>query len=212
METMDRRTFLRVSAFAGIAGVLTGFSLWKPHRSRTTFMLITADPQKDVTKLKRLAQNYDLVNPRVMKRSVLPSSQDITLVVDGQLHDPGKRITDHDLCEFALELRGRKHPGTILITLEEAPVQGKEVVFQNNGKIVESISLNRNYQCIDIPGELGNTRFRINNRRIRVVHSSCKYHLCEKMGEIEQGKIICAPNRIIASIPESVSRYDALTG
>ena len=212
MEKMDRRKFLRVSAFFGIAGALTGFSFWKRDRSRTTLMLITAEPQEDLVKLKRLFQQYDPLNLRVMKHPIQPSPQDITMVEDGQVQDPGARGVDSALYEFGLELRSRKHRGTTLITLEEAALQGQEVIFENNGKIVESIPLSKNYHCIDIPGELGNTQFRIKNGGISVVHSSCKHRLCEKMGEIHRGKIVCAPNRIIASVPEPMSRYDAITG
>lgn len=212
MEKMDRRKFIKVSAFLGIAGVLTGFPLWKDCRSRRTLMVITADPQNDLIKLRRLGRQYDLLNLMVTRHTVQPSPQDITIVVDGKVQDPGEKGINPALYEFSLELKSRTHPGTTLITLEEAPLQRQEVIFQNNGKIVESIPLSRNYQCVDIPGRLGNTQFRISNGGISVVHSSCKNRLCEKIGEIYRGKIVCAPNQIVASMPEQLSRYDAVTG
>jgi len=212
MEDMDRRQFLRVSAFFGISGVLAGFSLWETQPSRKTLMLITADPQQDLVKLKRVARQCDFLNLKVTTRPVQPSPQDITVFIAGHLHNPAESEVGRPLHEFALDLRSRNHPATVLITLEEASLPGKDVIFECNGKIVESIPVSKNYDCIDIPGELGNTRFRMKNGRIAVVHPSCTHRLCEKMGEIHRGKIVCAPNRIIASVPEPSLRYDALTG
>jgi hypothetical protein len=212
MENMDRRQFLRASAFFGISGVLAGFSLWKTVSSRKTLVLITADPRKDLVKLKRVAKHYDLFNLTVTTSPVQPTPQDITLLIDGRLQDPAESKIGSPLYEFALDLRSRTQPAAALITLEEAALPGKEVTFEYNGKIVESIPLNKKYDCIDIPGDLGNTCFRIKNGGMSVVHSSCAHRLCEKMGEIHRGKIVCAPNRIIASMPERISKYDAVTG
>ena len=211
-ENMSRRKFLGISACFGIAGVLSGFSLWKTTPNRKTIMLLTADPQKDLIRLKKVLQQYSLLHSRVTQRPVQPSAQDITILVDGQVHDPAESKMSGPLYEFAVELRSRHHAATTLMTLEEATLPGQEVIFEQNGKIVESIPVSKNYHCIDIPGEAGHTRFRIQNGAVSVVDSSCRYGLCEKMGEIQRGKIVCAPNKIIASMPEPISRYDALSG
>jgi hypothetical protein len=209
---MSRRKFLGISACFGIAGVLSGFSLWKTLPTRKTLMLLTADPQKDLIRLKKVLQQYNLLPCRVTQRAVQASAQDITILIDGQVQDPTAGNMSGPLYEFAVELKSRQHAATTLITWEEASFPGKEVIFEQNGTIVESVPISKNYHCIDIPGELGHTRFRIENGAISVVDSSCRYGLCEKMGKIQRGKIVCAPNKIIASMPEPISRYDALSG
>ena len=87
------------------------------------------------------------------------------------------------------------------------------VVFEHDGQVCDQIPLHDNFARIEMPGLLGPTVFTLQDGRLSVVTSSCRHQLCKKMGARAGGRIICAPNRLVATLPRPASMgLDAVTG
>ena len=63
-----------------------------------------------------------------------------------------------------------------------------------------------------IPGPLGETEVRIEDKKVWVTKASCPNKLCMRQGKISKPgeAIICLPNRIVISI-QGKSKLDAIT-
>jgi len=63
-----------------------------------------------------------------------------------------------------------------------------------------------------IPGPLGETEVRIEDKKVWVTKASCPNKLCMRQGKISRPgeAIICLPNRIVISI-QGKSKLDAIT-
>lgn len=63
-----------------------------------------------------------------------------------------------------------------------------------------------------IPGPLGETEVRIEDKKVWVTKASCPQKLCIRQGKISKPgeAIVCLPNRIVISI-EGKSKFDAIT-
>jgi hypothetical protein len=110
-------------------------------------------------------------------------------------------------------VRARTTPGTVLLTVEAPrPHGGDTIVLASDGRTCEHVDPRRTYGRIVIPGALGPMVFQLRDGRLSVVEASCRHALCRKMGARASGRILCAPNRVVATLPGSQARLDAWTG
>jgi hypothetical protein len=143
-----------------------------------------------------------------------PAAQDLSILGEKGLIDPVREPGPWgELSDLALELRARREPGVFLLEVE--PIQPETdwtVEIQVAGKTVERVGLARNYREIPVAGRNGDTVFRLVDGAISVVRSSCRHKLCEKMGPVHTGRVVCAPNRLVALMRGAPSAVDSITG
>ncbi len=89
---------------------------------------------------------------------------------------------------------------------------GTTVVIKQDGAKIASYSLAENTQ-FSVQGEYTNT-FEISDGAIRVIHTNCPNHQCEKSGEISAvgSSLVCAPNHVSATIIGEGGEIDAIAG
>lgn len=109
---------------------------------------------------------------------------------------------------FALVLLAFAAVVALILWMQPA---GNEVVFRQDGQIVGTYPLNED-RTVEIGGTYLNT-FEIHGGSVRVVHTTCPNHQCEKMGAISRvgAALICVPNQVSVSI-EGQGGIDAYTG
>ncbi|MFQ5568442.1 MAG: NusG domain II-containing protein [Rhodothermales bacterium] len=211
---MHRRTLIKMMSLAGIGSLATGVSLWGNKEEAFSYVLITAQPIEDAATLTRLAGLNTTDALDISTRPIQAAAQDLSILYHGHLLDPTRAgDVPPRVADFAHALRSRPQPGHVLLTVEpKRRHRDDEVTFEQNGKLYERVSLRRNYRSIEMPGTMGTTVFRLQDSHLSVVASSCRHQLCKKMNARAAGKIICAPNKLVATLPGRAGLVDALTG
>ena len=216
---MKRREWLKILA-GGTAGMVAarsfGQSMWSPDMPivSTAFYVVTESWGKTFSKILThkgiLDTEFLLEDHRIP-----PTRQDLTLIRNGAIIDP----TDTSavptwISDWAAELRRSSSPGKYLAVAETRTfsTSKEQVVFNVGGGVVESIDRASTYDRIVIPGAHGDTVFRLRNGLLTVVSSSCRHELCKKCGSVGSGRIICAPNRLVATIGDPFADIDTVTG
>lgn len=212
MKTMNRRDALKMIPVAGLA-FLGGRYLMRSDRTITCYAISDA-PEADVTRLLRLLDFSRASDVDVTALSVAPVAQDLTLIIAGRTVDPvTDPATPRALAAFAREVRDRPRDGHRMIAIEGAsPSHSGVVRFEVDGIIREEVPVGKCYARIEISGAMGNTAFRLNDGRLSVIEASCRHELCRKMRARSSGRIICAPNRLVATLPRPHGLIDAMTG
>jgi hypothetical protein len=101
-----------------------------------------------------------------------------------------------------------------MILIHQVVSQAQTVRIEVGGKPVYVLPLDRN-SAVSVEGPLGKTRIEIKDHKVRVAESPCDNKLCIHQGWIQQGTIICLPNRILVTIEGTVQEsetIDAITG
>ena len=207
---MKRRDVLKLLSL-GAAGLTGGFfTIQFFSKEAPAIVFLTDQPTTDLFYvLKQLKQYSDY---RISEQPISPVPQDATLFLHGKLTDPFVDGTPHWFKTFTHQLRSRKRPATALIALEpETDVRKESIIIKSNGQIVDVLEVSRNYADIIVPGQLGKTHLSLQDGTISVTRASCKHKLCQKQGAISEGHLICAPNRLVVSLPRP-SKFDALIG
>ncbi len=207
MKRRDVLKFLSLSA----AGILTGTLIpFLPRKNSATFVLLTDQPSSDVLKL--LKQIGKHTNFAISEHPINPVKQDLTILMNQTLVDPQSATLPDWLRNFALQLRKRQSPARFMVTLEpRGALQEEKIVIQSNGQIFDVLTVHESFKDIRIPGPLGETHLSIENGVAKIHRASCKHQLCRKQGAVNGGKLICAPNRLVISLP-GYSGIDALIG
>lgn len=208
---MNRRDALKLIPVAGLA--LWGGKHLLSSRDVMACYMITEAPEPDARRLMRLA-GFDSRDVHVTTMPVAPSAQDLTIIWNGTPIDPATDPTVSDeLASLARMLRARPGRGHRLIAIEpRAERDDAAITFEVNGIVQERVSTDRSYRRIAIAGVAGSTVFRLDGGRLSVVEASCRHQLCRKMRGQTSGRIICAPNRLVATLPPSYRTVDAMTG
>lgn len=213
MDNISRRQFIIRSILFGAGTISGGLSLLSLCSRQRSYFIITDKPASD---LRRLLYITKIANNKanIEYASIRPSFPDLGIVENGRLIDPiQSHGLDPDLQNFAHELRSRKRVGMHLVKVDAPGLDGNDtVVFQVNGEIVEQVSLQNNYQKIILVGEEGKTSFKLQNSFLSVTQAPCRYKVCREMGPINCGKIICAPNKLVATINPTYRLVDGITG
>lgn len=217
---MNRREWLKIlaggtAAAAGAGTLATTLSLPTRSFDRLSYYAITVDPAH-VANLILAATKTNPAAVTISVRRVAPSAPDITVVRNGVVFDPTAAEAPAALDHLARVLRQGKRPATHLVSVEpDLPVHERDpnrIIFEVDGRVVESVDRNAEYQRIDISGTQGITSFSVGNG-LRVLSSSCRHKLCMRCGGVRSGRIICAPNRLVATIGNHrTTTFDTITG
>ena len=210
---MNRRQLLKTLTLAGLTPLVTSFAPWDPTPRAASSFMITARPADDLPRLLRLL-GLDPAAAHITRTPMQPAAQDLSLLRDGKLVDPTTPGVPEALAGFAAELRARTQPGSALVSVEPRREMPRDVVvFEYDGQVYDEVSLHRAFDRIEMPGLLGPTVFALHEGQLSVLTSSCRHQLCKKMGARTGGRIICAPNRLVATLPRPASLgLDAMTG
>jgi hypothetical protein len=195
------------------AGLLAGRHLMRPDRTVACY-LVTDSPEADVAVLLRLLHLGRAGDVHVSALPVAPVAQDFTLIIDGRPIDPATDpAVSSDIASFARQVRRRPGDAHRIIAIERAsPSSAGVVCFEVDGVTREVVPVDKCYRRIDITGVAGNTAFRLDDGRLSVVEASCRHALCRKMRGQTSGRIICAPNRLVATLPRPQVLIDAVSG
>ena len=80
----------------------------------------------------------------------------------------------------------------------------KEIIIHTENGLYDRISFHSSYKNIELKGPHGKTEIEVNQGFVRVVKSTCKHKLCEKIGfaSCNNDIIACVPNRILINIKD----------
>ncbi len=214
MDNISRRRFLKMSALLGM-GTISGGLPWLGSRpNERSYFLITDNPAGDLGRLLRITGLAGDRSESIEHTSIQPSLLDLGIIEDGRLIDPLRASgLEPELTDFANALRARRSTGKHLIKIEAPRLdQNDMVLFEVNGEIVEQVSLRNNYRQIAVAGKDGSTSFELDDGCLSVVQASCRHEVCKKIGPIYSGRIICAPNRLVATVNPAQRLFDGITG
>lgn len=218
---MNRREWLKIlsggtAAVAAAGTAVTPLPWLACSSDRLAFYAITPHPSR-TTDLILAATNTPASSVTISIRQIADSTPDVTLVRNGVLVDPNSPNAPDALSYVARNLKAYQQPATHLVSLEPAqPVSRRDpdrIVFEVDGRVVESIDRDAEYSRIEIRGADGLTIFGLKERQLRVASSSCRHKLCMRCGAMRSGRIICAPNRLVASVGHrQLEGFDTITG
>ena len=208
---MNRREMIKLAGFGVLIGTASAPSLGLFDHART-FFLLTSRPDEDLLLLRRAA-SFRRGEIRVASTAVASVRQDMTVLTGGDIVDPSHGAPVR-LARFVHELRRREDPATFLLQVDEGPdASGPNVLTIEQGGVVrEVIDLGRSYRSIEVPGAVGATTLQLQDGCLSVVKASCRHENCRKMGAHRHGRLICAPNRLVATMPGRIATYDATAG
>lgn len=176
-----------------------------------SLFLITSDPDRDRERLLRITGPGK--GAAVDVQLIQPAGQDLGLILNGRLVDPVQNRVCNGLRDMAYELRRRSEQGCYFVTVSagnQAP--SNEIVIEVDGRVVRRLGMNGTDTEIIVPGACGQTVFNLRDGALAVTGFSCRHGLCRKLGWVRIGRIVCAPNRLVASIGRNGAGLDALTG
>ncbi|MCX7793891.1 MAG: NusG domain II-containing protein [Thermodesulfovibrionales bacterium] len=83
------------------------------------------------------------------------------------------------------------------------------VIIEVDGRLYGVYQLSED-RILSVEGPLGRTVIEIKEKKVRVLSSPCTNKFCVHQGFLNQGSIICIPNRVVIII--GASPVDAITG
>lgn len=212
MNKLNRRQFLKTLSFVGAGAAAVSVPLIKANAATETLFLVTSQPENDINKLSAILGEKKLASAGIHTTPIAPGQQDLSYIQNGQLLDPVRNRTNGRISKLADEMRTRKEDGNFFVTLEFQNHRNSSFVeIEIDGEIIERIPAQRNYSAIPIHGDCGDTVFRLNDRTLSVTQAGCRHEVCKKMGKITAGKIVCAPNKLVATINGPKPGVDSIT-
>lgn len=101
------------------------------------------------------------------------------------------------------------------IFIKKAFPEGTDVKIEVNGKPAYLLPLNVD-KTVSVKGINGDTIVEIKDRKVRINESPCPNKICMHDGWIQQGALICLPNRVIVTVTGNKDRdnrkIDAISG
>ena len=212
MNKLNRRQFLKTLSFVGAGAAAVSVPLIKTDASTDSLFLVTSQPEKDIKSLYAILGEKKLASAGIQTTPIAPAQQDLSFVQNGQLLDPVRSKANSRISALADEMRKRHENGHVLVTLDFSNHRNSNFVeIEVDGEIIERIPAQRNYSDIAINGEHGDTVFRLHDRMLSVIQAGCRHEVCKKMGNITAGKIVCAPNKLVATLNGSKPGVDSIT-
>lgn len=90
---------------------------------------------------------------------------------------------------------------------------GSEVRIEVDGKLKYTFPLNTD-KILEVSGIIGKTTVEIKGGKVRIKEAPCPNRLCVHQGWVENGAVICLPNKVIVTItrPSRNKEPDAVSG
>lgn len=207
---MNRRVLIRNLSLTAAGAVLAGRFDWRHAEADASYSIVTDDPEAVLARMRAVGCSQGN-GYSVSRAAVAPSRQDLVVVKSGKLLQPDElRGWEADLMS---ELRRRRGAATHLLTIEPRSSQPEQTAdFRVNGRLIERVSLDKSYRRVVVPGYEGPTVFAIEDGQVGVRTSSCRHQLCRNCGPVRSGRIVCAPNRLVATVSGGGAAYDAISG
>lgn len=102
-----------------------------------------------------------------------------------------------------------------LITTASANDRGTMAVVQVNGRTVKRVTLSEGQpaRSFTVRGSRGDSRFEVEDGRVRMVSSACRDKVCVGFGWVgDAGRsIVCLPNRTVIRVTGGPARVDSVT-
>ncbi len=104
--------------------------------------------------------------------------------------------------------------GALIVWLTLAPWRqggAERVVIRSGGQVFADLGLLRD-RSISVPGPLGISHIRIENRRVRVASDPSPRQYCVQQGWLEHPgeSAVCLPNQVSVELTGRVKLYDSL--
>lgn len=212
MNKLNRRQFLKTLSFVGAGAAAVSVPLIRANAATESLFLVTSHPENDISALSAILGEKKLASADIRTTPIVPAQQDLSFIQNGHLLDPVKTGANSRISGMAAEMRKRYENGDFLVTVDFQNRRNSNFVeIEIDGEIVERIPAQRDYSDIKIEGEYGETVFRLNNRILSVTQAGCRHEVCKKMGNISAGKIVCAPNKLVATINGANPDVDSIT-
>lgn len=209
---MNRRQLLAL--LAGV-GATTAVPLLKrlSDSEAFSFFLVTDRPDQDLARLLSLLTPNRRRSAQIEVMAIAPAPQDLCLSRGATLADPVREPSvPPALRRLADGLRRRSEPGTSLLSVSDAQSGAADhIAITVSGTRMLELDPNRSYESIEVDGPMGRTRLRLRDGSVTVAQASCRHKTCERIGARRRGRIVCAPNQLVITLPAS-SPVDALTG
>lgn len=98
--------------------------------------------------------------------------------------------------------------------MKEILPQNRTVRIDVDGKPIYILPIENN-RVVSVEGTEGKTTVEIRDRKVRITESPCQNKLCIRQGWVQNGGIVCLPNRIVVTIGDHDGRnglIDGITG
>ena len=98
--------------------------------------------------------------------------------------------------------------------MREALPKNPSAQIEVDGKPVYILPLDKD-RVVSVEGPRGRTFIEIKDNRVRITESPCPNKLCVEQGWIENGVLVCLPNKVVITIgdhKEKKAAVDAITG
>ncbi len=225
---MNRRNFLKSTAAvsAGLFAMNKLFSRGTDYVKKydvpfTLDLEILTDKSGKV--LERISEALPKIYPYstriVISQLTGKYMGDIVLIKNNRLFN--YKISDDKLSAFLRNLNkdfgitgNVNEPELICISSANSSIQPRYINVYKNNILIDRHDINVQKNDLHILSDKGELYYSINDKSVRVEHSSCRHKTCEKAGAINKANqnLICIPNKIRISIdgygPE---KYDAIT-
>ncbi len=213
MTRLNRRQFIKTISFMGAGTAAVAVPFLQAKGDTRSLFLVTNQSRDDLKRLQKIFGEKSFSTARVVETPITSADQDLSLIKGGSLQDPVKNMKDNRIRVLAKEMRRRNQPGNVLVTVEFQHSRNSNFVeIERDGGIIERIPLQRDYSKINISGEYGETVFRLKDQMLSVTQAGCRHELCKKMGNITAGRIVCAPNKLVATVNGQAPVLDSITG
>lgn len=209
---MNRRQWIQLIAAGGASAAIFGLGA-RYDAAGASYFLCTSSPDADLKRLFR-AVDADPLAYTVTTRLAPAFRHDLAVLSGATLRDPaGDKGLPTSIAALANALRRRGEPARYLLIVEPREQETTSaIVIEQDGVLREVIDPKKPYRRIDVGGPCGRTTFRLHDGRLSVVEASCRHRNCRNVGEVSLGRIVCAPNRLVATLPHAKAAYDFLAG
>jgi hypothetical protein len=97
--------------------------------------------------------------------------------------------------------------------VKEALPKGTEVRIEVDGKLKYTLPLHSD-KTVELSGVMGKTTVEIKGGKVRIKEAPCPNKICIHQGWIENGAVVCLPNKVVVTIsrPGKSKDPDAVSG
>jgi len=213
---MNRRDFFKKSSMslsaAALAGITAGsfrdlYSKQEKNSKSFSFEIITDRPDEAIKLSEDFFKKYSYNDP-VINFSEYPAtgkmSGDIVFIKDGKLinYKEGKDQLNKDIRMIADALslpQVLSNPSRLRFYVSENSYPAEKFLIFHKNVLIRSISSKDKNCVLTIEGTKGSVLLNIENKKARVLSSSCTHKTCINSGSIAfpGESIVCIPNELM---------------